>query len=54
MYGLMRLQDKIMREHPTRFMFGRGDHFLELPDGTEAVVMPADSPDVSSESSVSR
>lgn len=24
-YGLMRLQDKIMREHPTRFFFGRGN-----------------------------
>lgn len=24
MYGLMRLQDKIMQEHPTVFMFGRG------------------------------
>jgi NADH-quinone oxidoreductase subunit B len=24
LYGLMRLQDKIMQEHPTRFTFGRG------------------------------
>src|SRR3989454_11327460 len=24
LYGLMRLQDKIMQEHPTRFVFGRG------------------------------
>lgn len=24
LYGLMRLQDKIMQEHPTRFIFGRG------------------------------
>jgi NADH-quinone oxidoreductase subunit B len=24
LYGLMRLQDKIMGEHPTRFVFGRG------------------------------
>jgi NADH-quinone oxidoreductase subunit B len=24
-YGLMRLQDKIMREHPTRYFFGRGN-----------------------------
>jgi NADH-quinone oxidoreductase subunit B len=24
-YGLMRLQDKIMREHPSRFFFGRGE-----------------------------
>ena len=23
LYGLMRLQDKIMREHPTRYFFGR-------------------------------
>ena len=25
MYGLMRLQDKIMTEHPTRFLFGKGN-----------------------------
>ena len=25
LYGIMRLQDKIMREHPTRFFFGKGD-----------------------------
>jgi NADH-quinone oxidoreductase subunit B len=25
LYGLMRLQDKIMQEHPTRFIFGRGN-----------------------------
>jgi NADH-quinone oxidoreductase subunit B len=25
MYGLMRLQDKIMREQPTRYFFGKGD-----------------------------
>jgi NADH-quinone oxidoreductase subunit B len=25
LYGLMRLQDKIMQEHPTRFLFGRGN-----------------------------
>jgi NADH-quinone oxidoreductase subunit B len=24
-YGLMRLQDKIMREHPTKYFFGRGN-----------------------------
>jgi NADH-quinone oxidoreductase subunit B len=24
LYGLMRLQDKIMQEHPTRFVFGKG------------------------------
>jgi NADH-quinone oxidoreductase subunit B len=25
LYGLMRLQDKIMQEHPTQFIFGRGN-----------------------------
>ena len=25
MYGLMRLQDKIMQEHPTRYLFGKGN-----------------------------
>src|SRR2546428_5830993 len=25
LYGLMRLQDKIMKEHPTRFLLGRGN-----------------------------
>jgi len=25
MYGLMRLQDKIMTEHPTRYLFGKGN-----------------------------
>jgi NADH-quinone oxidoreductase subunit B len=29
-YGLMRLQDKIMQEHPTRFLFGRGNIGPEL------------------------
>jgi NADH-quinone oxidoreductase subunit B len=25
LYGLMRLQDKIMKEHPTRFLLGKGN-----------------------------
>ncbi|HZS47899.1 MAG TPA: NADH-quinone oxidoreductase subunit B, partial [Blastocatellia bacterium] len=25
MYGLMRLQDKIMLDHPSRFLFGKGN-----------------------------
>jgi NADH-quinone oxidoreductase subunit B len=53
-YGLMRLQDKIMREHPTRFMFGRGDHFLEIPDGDEAAVSTVQSPDSPNEAVVPR
>jgi hypothetical protein len=31
MYGLMRLQDKIMRDHPTRFLFGKGDEIIANP-----------------------
>ena len=33
MYGLMRLQDKIMQEHPTGFMFGRGSVSQEDVEG---------------------
>ncbi|MEK6299602.1 MAG: NADH-quinone oxidoreductase subunit NuoB [Acidobacteriota bacterium] len=33
LYGLMRLQDKIMREHPTRFLFGRGSVSQEDVEG---------------------
>jgi hypothetical protein len=30
----MRLQDKIMQEHPTRFIFGRGNVSQEDVEGT--------------------
>ena len=36
MYGLMRLQDKIMQEHPTVFMFGRGSVSQEDVEGAAA------------------
>ena len=36
LYGLMRLQDKIMQEHPTRFMFGRGNVTQAQVEGEEA------------------
>ena len=36
LYGLMRLQDKIMQEHPTRFIFGRGSVSQEKVEGTTA------------------
>jgi NADH-quinone oxidoreductase subunit B len=36
LYGIMRLQDKIMQEHPTRFMFGRGNVTQEDVEGTVA------------------
>jgi len=36
LYGLMRLQDKIMQEHPTRFLFGRGNVSQEQAEGLEA------------------
>jgi hypothetical protein len=31
--GLVRLQDKIMQEHPTRFLFGRGSVSQEDVEG---------------------
>ena len=37
-YGLMRLQDKIMREHPTRYFFSRGD--VEAGSAEVATVEP--------------
>lgn len=36
LYGLMRLQDKIMDEQPTRFLFGRGNVSQEQAEGLEA------------------
>jgi NADH-quinone oxidoreductase subunit B len=36
MYGLMRLQDKIMQEHPTGYMFGRGSVSQEDVEGAPA------------------
>ena len=36
LYGLMRLQDKIMQEHPTRFIFGRGNVTQEQVEGEAA------------------
>jgi NADH-quinone oxidoreductase subunit B len=36
LYGLMRLQDKIMQEHPTRFVFGRGNVSQEEVEGVAA------------------
>jgi NADH-quinone oxidoreductase subunit B len=36
MYGLMRLQDKIMQEHPTGYMFGRGSVSQEDVEGSPA------------------
>jgi len=36
-YGLMRLQDKIMREHPTRFFFGRGNVSAEQAVAAKSV-----------------
>lgn len=35
LYGLMRLQDKIMLEHPTRFIFGRGNVSEEDVEGSQ-------------------
>jgi NADH-quinone oxidoreductase subunit B len=35
-YGLMRLQDKIMQEHPTQFAFGRGSVSQEDVEGAAA------------------
>jgi hypothetical protein len=32
----MRLQDKIMQEHPTRFVFGRGNVTQAEVEGTTA------------------
>jgi len=32
----MRLQDKIMQEHPTRFLFGRGNVSQEQAEGLDA------------------
>jgi len=40
MYGLMRLQDKIMREHPTRYFFGKGDVSREEAPDAEVVAPP--------------
>jgi NADH-quinone oxidoreductase subunit B len=39
-YGLMRLQDKIMREHPTRSFFGKGD----IAAGEEITVREVEPP----------
>jgi len=36
LYGLMRLQDKIMQEHPTRFLFGRGSVSQQEAESKEA------------------
>ncbi|HXG67720.1 MAG TPA: NADH-quinone oxidoreductase subunit B, partial [Blastocatellia bacterium] len=36
LYGLMRLQDKIMQEHPTRFLFGQGSVSREDVEAKEA------------------
>jgi hypothetical protein len=36
LYGLMRLQDKIMQEQPTRFVFGRGNVSQEDVEGAAA------------------
>jgi NADH-quinone oxidoreductase subunit B len=39
LYGLMRLQDKIMQEHPTQFILGRGNvsqEEVEPPEADEA------------------
>jgi NADH-quinone oxidoreductase subunit B len=36
LYGVMRLQDKIMQEHPTRFIFGRGSVSQADVEGTAA------------------
>jgi NADH-quinone oxidoreductase subunit B len=40
LYGLMRLQDKIMREHPTRYFFGKGDVSPEEAPKEEVVAPP--------------
>ncbi len=41
LYGIMRLQDKIMREHPTRYFFGKGDVNREDAPLIKAVEPPA-------------
>jgi NADH-quinone oxidoreductase subunit B len=41
LYGVMRLQDKIMQEHPTRFLFGRGNVSPSETEGGEADVQDA-------------
>ncbi len=40
LYGLMRLQDKIMRERPTRYFFGKGDVKVEEAPQVEVVAPP--------------
>ncbi len=40
LYGLMRLQDKIMREQPTRYFFGKGDVKVEEAPQLEVVAPP--------------
>jgi len=39
LYGLMRLQDKIMREHPSRYLFGR-DRVVRLDPVGQQVAPP--------------
>src|ERR1044071_1925168 len=40
LYGIMRLQDKIMREHPTRYFCGKGEVKPEDVSQTEGVPPP--------------
>ncbi|MFY9226509.1 MAG: NADH-quinone oxidoreductase subunit B family protein [Blastocatellia bacterium] len=40
LYGLMRLQDKIMKEHPTRYFLGQGDILPPAPPEEEDSSIP--------------